>query len=254
MIPVYVISLTRALDRRADITRRLNAAGIDYEIIDAVDGNQLDLSTLKNRLRQDKFRAKYDRDMKRGEIGCFLSHYNLWQRIVKEQTPFALVLEDDAEWDDDFFATVRDVLQSKYYWNVVHLTKKPNAWRINSVLETVGNNRKLARYKYPMGGAVAYLIDLDGAKKLLPHCSEITALVDAQWLNYWQCNLYFYHVQPSPVRNAAGDSFIGAPTPEKSKHQLRAEMGRWRYFINANRKRYARRWYHWTHPPKRRQR
>lgn len=251
MIPVYVISLTRAVDRRADITRRLTAAGIDYEIIDAVDGNELDLSTLKNRLHQDKFRAKYDRDMKRGEIGCFLSHYNLWQRIVKEQTPFALVLEDDAEWDDDFLQTVRDVLQSKYYWNVVHLSKSDGVGRIYSTLQTVGDNRKLARYKHPMGVTAAYLIDLDGAKKLLPQCYAITEPIDMQWLLYWQSNVYFYHVHPPPAAGA-DDSQIGDRPFEKSKHQLRAEMGRWRYFINANRKRYARRWYHWTHPPKRR--
>ena len=251
MIPVYVISLARAVDRRADITRRLNTAGVDYEIIDAVDGNQLDLSTLKNRLRQDKFRAKYDRDMKRGEIGCFLSHYNLWQRIVKEQTPFALVLEDDAEWEDDFFATVRDVVQSKYYWNVVHLSKSGDTGRIDSTLQTVGNNRKLARLKHPRKITTAYLIDLDGARKLLPYCYEIIEPIDAQWLNYSLYNGYFYHVQPPPTVGA-DDSHIGNCRHVKSKHQLRAEMGRWRYFINANRKRYARRWYHWTHPPKRR--
>lgn len=33
--PIYVIALTRASDRRADIKRRLDAEGVNYEIIKA---------------------------------------------------------------------------------------------------------------------------------------------------------------------------------------------------------------------------
>ena len=249
--PIYVISLTHATERRASISKRLTAAGVTYKIIDAVDGAKFDTNTIADRLRQDKFRAKYDRAMSPGEIGCFLSHYDLWQRMVTEQTPFALVLEDDAEWDDDFFRVVTDLMQSKYYWNVVHLAS-PEVGRIYSVLETVGNNRQLARFKLPMGITAAYLIDLDGAKKLLTQCDEIYEPIDAQWVLYWKSNLYFYHVQPAPVNQGDAVSMIGTRPMEKNKHQLRKEMGRFRYLIAANHKRYARRWYHWTHPPKNR--
>lgn len=253
-IPIYVISIARDSDRRANISTRLNASGVEYEIIDAVDGAQLDTTTITDRLRQDKIHARYNRDLLPGEIGCFLSHYNLWQRMVNEQTPFALILEDDATWDDDFFMVVQDLVQSKYYWNVVHLAS-PEGGRIYSVLDVVGDNRQFARFKYPMDLAAAYLIDLDGAKKLLKHCYEISDPIDEQWKEYMQCNLYFYHVQPAPVNNKSGiaNSAIGKRTPEKNKHQLRKEMGKVKYFFVVNRKRYARRWYHWTHPPKMRQ-
>ena len=46
MPPIFVISLARAVERRADMIRRLDALNIRYEIVDAVDGADLDLSQL----------------------------------------------------------------------------------------------------------------------------------------------------------------------------------------------------------------
>ena len=39
----YVINLARSLDRRAHITAELKKTDLDYEIITAVDGRDLDL-------------------------------------------------------------------------------------------------------------------------------------------------------------------------------------------------------------------
>lgn len=39
----YVINLARSLDRRKHITNELMKAGLDYEIMTAVDGRDLDL-------------------------------------------------------------------------------------------------------------------------------------------------------------------------------------------------------------------
>ncbi|WP_423908926.1 glycosyltransferase family 25 protein [Candidatus Spongiihabitans sp.] len=249
--PIYVISLARAKEHRADISSRLDSAGVAYQIIEAVDGETLDLLTLKDRLVQDIYWFKKEKKMTVGETGCYLSHYNLWERMVAEQTPFALVLEDDAVWEDDFFEVVEQLVQSKYYWNVVHCAC-PKIGRIYSTLSKVGNNRKFVRFKHPMGITAAYLIDLDGAKKLQQHCYKIRDSIDMQWLLYWQCNLYFYFVQPPPAQGAIDETTIGSRPIAKNKHQLKSEMGVLKYLIKANRERYARRFYHWTHPPKKR--
>lgn len=43
-IPVYAISHTRAVDRRESTTALLDADGIEYELVDAVDRRELDLN------------------------------------------------------------------------------------------------------------------------------------------------------------------------------------------------------------------
>ncbi len=40
MLPVFVISLTAPIERRQSVVDRLNAFGIPFEFLDAVDGRE----------------------------------------------------------------------------------------------------------------------------------------------------------------------------------------------------------------------
>ena len=83
---VYLISMEKDKERRDAIT-----AIIKPDIIYAVDGSELDLETLKNDNIIDS-----DSNLKKGEIGCYLSHYNLLKKASNNDKP-VLILEDDAE-------------------------------------------------------------------------------------------------------------------------------------------------------------
>ena len=87
----YVISLARSLDRRAYITAELRKTGLDYEILTAVDGRDLDLhdSTIidPSMLSVTSFPA--------GTAGCALSHLRAYQKIIADGLDEALILEDD---------------------------------------------------------------------------------------------------------------------------------------------------------------
>ena len=72
-LPVYVISLARAADRRESITALLNADGIEYELVDAVDGRQLDLNACNPPVNPDKCWKRYGVVMPAGAVGCALS-------------------------------------------------------------------------------------------------------------------------------------------------------------------------------------
>lgn len=247
-LPIYVISLAHAQDRRADITCRLTAAGVDYEITEAVDGAELNLDGYQDRLIQDLHLQSKGRELSRGEIGVFLSHYNLWKKMVTEQIPFALILEDDTTWDDDFFSVAKAAVASPYYWNIVHLaTRKPR--RINEMVEPIGK-RKLVRYAHAHCNADAYLIDLDGAKKMQELCWYIRCPIDVQWRLCWHLNVYFYHMHPAPARQC-GVSDIGE-RPPKNKQRRRKEMGRVHYFLRDMKMRFARMRWRWAHPKRNR--
>jgi len=102
-LPVYVISLARAADRRESITALLDADGVEYELVDAVDGRELNLSACDPPLNRDKCWKRYAVVMPAGAVGCALSHLQLWKRMIAEQTEYAMVLEDDARWQTDFW-------------------------------------------------------------------------------------------------------------------------------------------------------
>ena len=86
-IPVFVISLASAVERRAQIRSHLGELGVEYEIVDAVRGTDLDPNFRKE--------VNPDANMSPGALGCYLSHIKVYERMVREKLPAALVLEDD---------------------------------------------------------------------------------------------------------------------------------------------------------------
>ena len=81
---IYIINLERRKDRRERIERTLNDLGLSFKTIKAVDGknltqnmiNEMGIEILPN--YKDPYTG---RSMTFGEIGCFLSHYNIWKEV-----------------------------------------------------------------------------------------------------------------------------------------------------------------------------
>jgi glycosyl transferase, family 25 len=86
----YVINLARSLDRRAHITAELKKTGLDYEIVTAVDGRDLDL-----RDPAVVHPSFLGRQFAAGTAGAALSHLSAYRKIVSDGLDEALVLEDD---------------------------------------------------------------------------------------------------------------------------------------------------------------
>ena len=227
--PIFVISLARAEGRRERMRARLNKLGADYEIVDAVDGATLNPGDYgDNRLRQDKFRRKWGRDMMDGEIGCYLSHYRLWQRMVAEKIPSALVLEDDADWDEDLLAVADDIDNLDWAWGVVLLSAKKKEFPGLELLSPLGDNRRLLLARRRMVTTVGYVISQMGAWVLLQHCREITAPIDIAYSEWWQSEVPFYCVAPPPVRHAEEQSFIYGRSRKTAPLLDRAIASCWR--------------------------
>ena len=106
--PVFVINLARDPERRAHMEGRLRKCGLQAEFITAVDGKGL---TDADRASYDRTRALvvYGSDMLDNEIGCYRSHFSIYERMVRENIPLALVLEDDVDLDDNLPAILADL-------------------------------------------------------------------------------------------------------------------------------------------------
>jgi glycosyl transferase family 25 len=90
-VKAYVINLARSRDRREHITAELKKTGLDYEILTAVDGHDVDLS---DRAIVDPA-LTYMTQFLAGTTGAALSHLNAYRKIVEDGLDKALVLEDD---------------------------------------------------------------------------------------------------------------------------------------------------------------
>ena len=213
---IFCISLARDAERRSRMTARLESLGAEYEIVDAVDGKELDLSELGTRLRQDIFRKKKAQNLSPAEVGCYLSHYNLWERIAAENMPAAIVAEDDAIFTADFLRVVSAAADMPREWDVIHLSPKPHKWR-NAVVEKIGGEYRVCRMSGRIVLTVGYLISAAGVKKLLPQLREINDVIDYAMSAYWNTGIKFYAVCPRIVEYVDEPSNISFDAKARKK-------------------------------------
>ena len=99
----FVINLPQRADRLANF-KIINDDYISYEVFNAVDGRIFDYDVLVN-MGFDIDHSWIDPILKtkltKGEVGCFLSHWKLWEKCIELDEPI-LVLEDDAVITDKF--------------------------------------------------------------------------------------------------------------------------------------------------------
>jgi GR25 family glycosyltransferase involved in LPS biosynthesis len=97
MIQSYLITLARRPDRKANFLNR-NAAilpFLDLKIVDAVDGENLDINQLTPRIHPWNIENLNDRKL-RGYTGNGLSHLSCLDKIAGNSKPFGMIFEDDA--------------------------------------------------------------------------------------------------------------------------------------------------------------
>ena len=85
---VYLINLLRRSERKIRMYHSFDELGLNVKFTEAVDGSKLNdsyLETIGIKQLQDYKDPWAKRDMTYGEIGCFLSHYNIWKDVVENQ-------------------------------------------------------------------------------------------------------------------------------------------------------------------------
>lgn len=102
-IPIFVISLERAPERRHAITSHLKSLGLEYEVVNAVDGKKLSEKQISEVVREG---LSYDC----GVVGCYLSHIMVYKIIVERNISTALILEDDAMLNSNIVQMLRSGL------------------------------------------------------------------------------------------------------------------------------------------------
>jgi glycosyl transferase family 25 len=93
-IEIRVINLERSKDRLELISRDLDSAGLQWKRLEAIEPDHS--SDLGHPLYRKK-KANYlnERDLTKGEIGCFLSHLTALKEFLDGIKEYLLVLEDD---------------------------------------------------------------------------------------------------------------------------------------------------------------
>src|SRR5215813_8278562 len=97
------ISLKSAIARRALMQQQFDKLGLDVEFFAAIQPAS-DLSDVSAYDAATRMR-RYGRPMSRGEVGCFLSHREVWKQLVASDLHAMCVMEDDIQLLEGFEKT-----------------------------------------------------------------------------------------------------------------------------------------------------
>ncbi len=117
----YIINLKRSKNRRETIEHIVRNAGIEYQIVEAVDGKEMEDGDYERYLH-----GRPADEMMKSEVACTLSHCKVYRTMLEEGTKMALILEDDVLFNDPNILSLLQSLESvqplrhitllTYYW------------------------------------------------------------------------------------------------------------------------------------------
>ena len=176
MIPIYIISLPDHKYKRDKIISQIGDRA--YEIIEAFDARKMNFDHFPDYKRFFRL-SFYGKDLAGPEFGCYLSHKKVYQRIIEGKIPYALVLEDDAILEDNFFLVLENLVKKYPKLDLVRFLgkNKINDKPKRNVLPLI-SGFNLVRLHGSPGGTYAYIISQAGAKKMLSRMKKIYTAID----------------------------------------------------------------------------
>jgi collagen beta-1,O-galactosyltransferase len=186
---IFMINLERkkniaekSLNRLKNLTN-INENNIfnDIVIYKAIDGQLLNLNDLDEDLTiKAKFTleepSSYDDIRSLGEIGCYLSHTNIWKEIIKNNYNNCIIFEDDVIPKKNYKKIIESIYNIPKNYDIAYL-----GWwsreKINNNEQTdwfSANNKNVCNVL----GLYSYVISNEGAKKLLSKAFPIDVQLD----------------------------------------------------------------------------
>lgn len=155
-IKTFIISLEKDVKRRNKLKYKLSSSGLtNVEYFRAIDGDK--------DLHKYNFNVISSSDVNTGEIGCFLSHYSVWNHVLQNNIEYALILEDDATFRTSFSSYLNKITSN--FKNLDFDIIRLSAWKFN--YDRNKYNDFLEYSKDWCTNAQSYIISFNGAKKII---------------------------------------------------------------------------------------
>ena len=232
----YLINLDRSPERLASMSGRLAEAGIAFERVAAVDGMALTEAQFRQQTRENR----YYKPLRRGEVGCQLSHLEALRRFVACGRGYAVILEDDAILADGFALLLREAIElrerstdPRLAWDVLKLAK---GRRRLIDLGSLGKDHRLVEYgpSVPITTAAA-IWTRAAAERWIQAYRGVARPIDCDLQHPWEYGLCIRSIHPPPVsagiESAMGSSDHATRNPwPKLRYEGHRLIHKWRYF------------------------
>lgn len=224
----YLINLDRSPQRLAQMLPRLAKAGIACERIAGVDGMTLGEAEFAAQTRENL----YYKPLRRGEVGCHLSHLKSLGAFLASGARYALVLEDDAVFEPQLASVLAAALALRdrtadrnLRWDVLKLNHRR---RRHVDLAALGSQHRLVQYgpSVPIA-TTATVWTRAGARRWVDAYRGARRPIDCDLQHPWEYGLTILSVHPPvavpgdvPSAMGAARAKVRSPWP-KMRYELR---------------------------------
>lgn len=172
--------------------------------------------------------------MNLSEVGCYNSHYQIWQELVNSNDDVWCVLEDDVEVSDDFALRLSQAVNVAIPYGVMRLCEfhASGSWQVG----TLPDGSALNDHRKQPTGMQGYLIRRAAAQILLQFAERILYPVDDMLNRNWEHGIRMLSLSPGIVthRNDILGTTIGRQKANRSIPQrLMREFYRGRDSLNS---------------------
>jgi len=204
----YIINLDRSQDRYAYVKPNVDQLGIPVERISAVEGKALSDAEINEVVDVQTFKEFLSHFPKKGTIGCSLSHIKAWKAFLESPFEYAVIFEDDVNFDPAKLKTmINDLTQSAKEWDVVSFEISHRGTPLT--IKSFPNGQKLVVYLTEISHTGAYMLNRAAAIKLLDKALPIKMPIDHYITRGWEFGLKFTGIEnPRLVYQRYGTSEI----------------------------------------------
>lgn len=206
--PAVLVITRSGTPRCTAISNHLAKLGLCFDVIEAVfPGNDEDLSAHHDEARRV---SEVGYPLRRGEIGCFLSHRKAWEHIAKNKIKSALILEDDALLTGEAIGAITELTEAAGDKALaIRLVSVPS--RRSRTWKILPMGVRICQPRGPVYLTVAYLITVTGAGRLLAASKRFWHPVDAFMTFEWLHGCAMMTTEPElAIHDDGGQSVIGA--------------------------------------------
>lgn len=210
---VVVISMPGAIERRSEFLRHAAKTDLQWCFFDALEEP---IPPLKHDINLTRIHT--GRSLRKGEVGCYSSHFQVWNEFVASGEEQLIVLEDDVLADWSALARLARERLSHYNINILRLfATHPVHGRIER-FKLLSDHTHLMRVAGTCYGTQAYLLSREAAKALVNSCSGLTMPIDWAMSRYWAYGIANHAMIPFPVVERLVASTIGHDNAEGVVH------------------------------------
>ena len=209
-ISVFIINLDRDVQRYRSVLPLVERLNIPYHRISGIMGKTLPESFTKNFVDEKTYKLAFNGAKPgAGEIGCFLSHVKAWVSFLDSNSEFALILEDDAQFNPSTLAsTLKTLIKQKKNWDICSLFM-PTGPSTQHLVELI-DPYKLVKFLTETTGTIGVVLNRNAATALLSKAEKYTVPVDHYIQRTWEFDspIQFTGIVPSVITERGISSSI----------------------------------------------